>query len=175
MGLKTILFSLLLCCLCCLWQHSLQAQQSLDLYKRGSKKHYYFQAGDSIRLGLRNKQELKAVWSYGGDNAILLGDSLVQLKDVSWVDLAGKNKEHAKWNVTGNAFLIGGAAYFAIDQVNKKAFGDGEFSVNRNVTLASGGLIAVGIMCKVFAGSFKSNKARIGKKYRIYLVDYSSN
>jgi hypothetical protein len=170
--LKTFLFILLLSGL---FMHGLQAQQTLDLLKRGSKTHYYFQAGDTISLALRNKQQMKDVWAYAGDSAIWLGDTVVQLKDIRWIDIADHKQENLKFNQPANLLIAAGVAYFALDQLNRVVYSDAQFSLDRNVALASGSLLASGLLAKVLAGNLRKHKARIGKKYTIYLTDHSSN
>lgn len=155
--------------------HGLQAQQSLELLKKGSKKHYYFQAGDTISLALRNKRQMKDVWTYAGDSAIWLDDRLVQLKDIRWIDIADKNKENLKFKKPANLLIAAGVAYFALDQLNRVVYSDAPFSIDRNVALASGSLLATGLVMRLMAGNLHNKKARIGKKYTIYLTDYSSN
>lgn len=169
--MKTFCFLLLLCSL---GAHCLQAQQSLELHKRGSKTHYYFQAGDTITLALQNDRELSAVWEYAGDSAIWLADTVVRLKDIRWVSIADR-KKGSSWNMPANLLIIAGVGYFAVDQLNTIILTDAPLSIDKGVVRASAGMLAAGLLIKASARIFRADKARIGKKYMIHLRDYSSD
>lgn len=169
--MKTFCFLLLLCSL---GGHCLQAQQSLDLHKRGSKTHYYFQAGDTISLALQNKREITARWEYAGDSAIWLSDTVVQLRDIRWISVADKNGG-PRWNMPANLLIIAGVGYFAVDQLNMLILTDAPYSLDKGVVRASAGMLAAGLLIKAIARISRVDKARIGKKYTIHLRDDSLN
>lgn len=160
--------------LCGLGGHCLQAQQSLDLHKRGTKTHYYFQAGDTINLALQNRQEITATWEYAGDSAIWLADTVVQLKDIRWINIADKG-EGRGWNMASNLLIIAGVGYFAVDQLNMIILTDAPLSINKGVARASAGMLGAGLLIKAIARISRVDKARIGKKYSIHLRDESLN
>lgn len=169
--MKTFCFFLFLCSL---GMYGLQAQQSLDLHKRGTKTHYYFQAGDTISLALQNKQEITAIWAYAGDSAIWLSDTVVQLKDIRWISIADK-QEGPRWNMPANLLIIAGVGYFAVDQLNMIILTDAPLTINKGVARTSAGLLGAGLLIKAIARISQVNKARIGKKYTIHLRDDSLN
>lgn len=169
--MKTFYFFLLLCSL---GGPCLQAQQFLDLHKRGTKTHYYFQAGDTLHLALQNKQEITAIWEYAGDSAIWLSDTVVQLKDIRWISIAGK-QEGPRWNMPANLLIIAGVGYFAVDQLNMLILADVPYSIDKGVVRASAGMLAAGLLIKGVARISRVDKARIGKKFAIHLQDDSLN
>lgn len=169
--MKTFCFLLILYSLA---GHRLLAQQSLDLYKRGTKMHYYFQAGDTIHLALQNKQKITAIWAYAGDSAIWLADTVVRLKDIRWINIADKVGS-PRWNMPANLLIIAGVGYFVVDQLNSIILSDAPLSLDRGVVSASAGMLSAGLLIKGVARITHQKKARIGKKYTIYLRDDSEN
>lgn len=160
--------------LCSLGGQCLKAQQSLDLHKRGSKTHYYFQAGDTLSLALQNKRQITAIWEYAGDSTIWLADTVVQLKDIRWISIADR-KEGPRWNMASNLLIIAGVGYFAVDQLNTIILTDAPLSIDKGVVRASGGMLGAGLLIKAIARLSRVDKARIGKKYAIHLQDDSLN
>lgn len=167
--MKSAVFTFLFCLLLV---NQLQAQQTLEVYKRGTKKYYYFPAGDSVRLKVKGvKEPFSAPWGYIGKDRIWLADTVVALSAISWIDISEKNRKEGGWDLAANLLLTAGIGYFAVDQVNLLIERRGRPAINRQVAVTSAGLVGGGLLIKLISRGFKKNKARMGRKYRLRVVD----
>lgn len=151
-----------------------QAQQTLEVYKRGTKKYYYFLAGDTIRLKVEGiKEPVTAPWRYVDKERIGVADTLIPLSAVSWVDISGKKSAETNWDLPASLLLIAGIGYFGVDQLNT-VIETGRPVLNKQVVVTSAGLVAAGLLLKVISKGVKVKKARIGQKYVLRVWDHSS-
>lgn len=158
--------------LCCFFVSLLQAQQTMEVYKRGTKKYYYFGAGDTVRLKVKGvKEPFSAPWGYIDKDRIWLADTVVALSSISWVDISEKNRKEGGWDLPANLLLTAGIGYFAVDQVNLLIERGGRPAINKQVAVTSAGLLAGGLLIKFISRAFKKNKARMDKKYILRVVD----
>ena len=165
----------LLCLLIGLALPGLMAQESLEVYKPDSERHYYFQTGDTLCVQLQKQPELLCgIWAYIDRETIFINGTLVKLDSIEWVDVSQKIEPRDKWNLPANFLIAAGVGYVALDQVNSLLF-DQEPRVDLGVVRSGAYLVAGGFLIKLVALMTKpSGKARIGKKYKISVTDYSS-
>lgn len=152
----------------------LQAQQSLQIHKRGTRKYYYIMTGDFLRLQLEGESEpMSGRWGYYDKETITFADTLIRLSDIDWIDIAELNEGERLWNVTSNLLLIAGVGYFAVDQANMLVE-TGGFHISEGVAVFSASAVAGGLLIKLFDRILRDKKARIGKKYIIAVTDHST-
>lgn len=163
----------LFCLLGCLGISQGKAQQTLELMHVRSGEHFYFLEGDTVCLKLRGQAEpVCKEWGFRDRESLWLGDSLLSLKAIEWVDVSTKRKPPPKLDMVANFMIIAGAGYFALDQMNALVINRETARINERVAKSSIAIVGGGLLIKVLARlSRPPAKARIGRKYRIYLTE----
>lgn len=164
---------LLFCLLECIGISQVKGQQTLELMHVPSQKQYYFLEGDTVCLKLRKQAApLCSQWGYRDRESFWLGDSLISLEAIEWVDISEKINPSSGWNLVANFLISAGVGYFALDQVNALLVRGEPARIHQGVAKTSAAMVAGGVLVKVLARiSRPPAKARIGKKYRIYLTE----
>lgn len=135
------------------------AQKQLVLLKR-EKIFLRLHPGDDIVYKLKgSKTKVKSYVNNLFDTAIMVHRTIVPFHKIDRIYFT----KGSFLNIVGGLMVIGGAGYFAIDQLNEVAVHGHSASINKRVARTSAAMVIVGLPLMII----KRHSTRIGGKFRL--------
>jgi hypothetical protein len=142
------------------------AQKQLVLLSR-EKVILRLNPGDEFIISLKgDKRKINSYINNLFDTAVMVHKTLIPFHKIDKVYF----KHSAFVNRFGNWLVVGGVAYFLIDQFNTVIVQGDKASLDEDVTTVSVGMVAVGLPMMLI----KKRYQRIGRKYRLMVVEEGS-
>lgn len=142
------------------------AQKQLVLLNR-EKVVLRLNPGDEFIISLKgDKRKIKSYINNLFDTAVMVHKTLIPFHKIDKVYF----KQSAFVNRFGNWLVVGGVAYFLIDQFNTVIVQGDKASLDEDVTAVSVGMVAVGLPMMLI----KKRYQRVGRKYRLMMVEEGS-
>lgn len=137
----------------------------LVLERLGRKKRIIYQLGDEIILKLKNgTHEFKGTITEFFDSTLVIENIYVPLKEIQYIKTVHTHGFFSPSN--GPKLIVAGVALLLIDQLNHTVIQGNDFRIPKEIAIASGTLVAVGI----FWTTLKYRKFKPGKNRRIRIV-----
>lgn len=147
-------------CLCA------NGQKQLVLLKN-QKVIMRFNPGDQFVISLKDdKQKIDSYVNNLFDTAVLVHRSLVPLHKIDRIYF----RQSGLLNLVGKFLVVGGVAYFLIDQFNVIVVNGDEANLDEDVTAVSATMVAVGLPMMLI----KKKSQRVRGKYRLLTVEKGS-
>lgn len=147
----------------CLCAHG---QKQLVLL-RHQKVIMRFNPGDQLVISLKGeKQKIDSYVNNLFDTAILLHRTLIPTHKIDRIYF----EQSGLLNLVGKFLVVGGAAYFLIDQFNVIVVNGEKADLDKDVTTVSGAMVAVGLPLMLI----KKKSQRVRGKYRLLVVEKGS-
>jgi hypothetical protein len=126
-----------------------------------------FNPGDQFIVSLKGeKQKLDSYINNLFDTAVLLHQTIIPIHKIDKVYF----RQSGVINLIGKFLVVGGVAYFLIDQVNVVLVNGEEANLDDNVTTISAAMVAAGLPMMLI----KKKSQRIKGKYRLMTVQRGS-
>ena len=146
---------------------SAHGQKQLVLL-RHQKVLMRFNPGDQFVISLKGEKQ-KKIDSYVNnlfDTAVMVHRTLIPIHKIDRIYF----QQSGLLNLVGKFLVIGGAAYFLIDQFNVVVVNGEKANLDEEVTVVSASMVAVGLPMMLI----KKKSQRIGGKYRLLMVEKGS-
>jgi hypothetical protein len=143
-----------------------RAQKQLVLLKH-QKVMMRFNPGDQFIISLKGEKE--KIDSYVNnlfDTAVLLHQTIIPIHKIDKVYF----RQSGLINLIGKFLVVGGVAYFLIDQVNVVLVNGEEANLDDNVTTISAAMVAAGLPMVLI----KKKSQKVKGKYRLMTVQRGS-
>ena len=142
------------------------AQKQLVLLS-GEKIMLRLNPGDEFIISLKGeKRKLNSYINNLFDTAVMLHKTIVPLHKIDKIYF-----KHSNFiNRFGKFLLVGGVAYFVIDQFNTVVVRGDDASLDEDVTAVSATMVAVGLPMMLIKKRFQ----RLGGRYRLIVVEEGS-
>jgi hypothetical protein len=123
--------------------------------------------GDEFIISLKgDKRKLNSYINNLFDTAVMVHKTLIPLHKIDKIYF-----RHSSFaNRFGKWLVVGGVAYFLIDQFNTVIVQGDKASLDEDVTTVSAGMVAVGLPLMLI----KKRYQRVGRKYRLMVVEEGS-
>jgi hypothetical protein len=145
---------------------AVHAQKQLVLLKR-QKVIMRFNPGDQLIISLKGeKQKLDSYVNNLFDTAVLLHQTVIPIHKIDKVYF----RQSGVINLIGNFLVVGGVAYFLIDQINVVLVNGEEANLDDDVTTVSAAMVAVGLPMMLI----KKKSQKIRGNYRLMTVQKGS-
>jgi hypothetical protein len=142
------------------------AQKQLVLLS-GEKIMLRLNPGDEFIISLKGeKQKINSYINNLFDTAVVLHKTIVPLHKIDKVYF----KHSAFINRFGKFLVVGGVAYFVIDQFNTVVVRGDDASLDESVTAVSATMVAVGLPMMLI----KKRYQKLGRRYRLIVVEEGS-
>lgn len=142
------------------------AQKQLVLLSR-EKVMLRLNPGDEFIISLKgDKRKLNSYINNLFDTAVMLHKTIIPFHKIDKIYF----KHSAFINRFGKFLVVGGVAYFVIDQFNTVIVQGDEASLDEDVTAVSATMVAVGLPMMLI----KKRYQRVGGKYRLMVVEEGS-
>lgn len=126
-----------------------------------------FNPGDQFIVSLKGeKQKLDSYINNLFDTAVLMHQTIIPIHKIDKVYF----RQSGVINLIGKFLVVGGVAYFLIDQVNVVLVNGEEANLDDNVTTISAAMVAAGLPMMLI----KKKSQRIKGKYRLMTVQRGS-
>jgi hypothetical protein len=123
--------------------------------------------GDEFIISLKgNKRKLNSYINNLFDTAVMVHKTLIPFHKIDKIYF----KHSSFANRFGRWLVVGGVAYFLIDQFNTVIVQGDKASLDEDVTTVSAGMVAVGLPLMLI----KKRYQRVGRKYRLMVVEEGS-
>ena len=123
--------------------------------------------GDEFIISLKgDKRKLNSYINNLFDTAVMVHKTLIPLHKIDKIYF----KHSSFANRFGRWLVVGGVAYFLIDQFNTVVVQGDKASLDEDVTTVSAGMVAVGLPMMLI----KKRYQRVGRKYRLMVVEEGS-
>ncbi|MEQ6121757.1 hypothetical protein [Reichenbachiella sp. MALMAid0571] len=135
----------------------------------GMGKRFKIYEGDEIKFRLEGEKyfNVETIKKLNGDS-VFLQNSVVNIKDISVVDIRKYNQHRMNPDVLAGASVLAGAGYFIVDQFNHTVVKQRGWNVNGKVVRTSAILIGVGIIIH----KTKRRYFKVNKKNKISIVTF---
>jgi hypothetical protein len=152
--------------LMCVSVLKLCAQKQLILLK-DEKVLLRLYPGDEIMLSLNGKKEpIRSYVNNISDSSVTIHRDEIAFHTIDRIYFTRGNF----LNVVGGLMVVGGAAYFVIDQFNLVVVHGEGFDIDQNVSIASASLIGVGLPLMLL----KKKSQKLGGRFRLRMADKGS-
>ena len=142
------------------------AQKQLVLLKK-EKVILRLNPGDEFVFSLKDGKKIqKSYVNNLFDTAVMVHKTVIPFQNIDKIYFTRSNFG----NVIGGLLVVGGVAYFLIDQINVVIVDGDKASLNENVTTTSIAMVAVGLPMMLI----KKKHQRIGGKFRLLTVKEGS-
>jgi len=142
------------------------AQKQLVLLK-GEKVMLRLNPGDEFIISLKGeKRKLNSYINNLFDTAVMLHKTIVPLHKIDKIYF----KHSAFINRFGTFLVVGGVAYFVVDQFNTVVVRGDDASLDESVTAVSAVMVAVGLPMMLA----KKRYQRLGGRHRLIVVEENS-
>jgi hypothetical protein len=159
-------FRLLLLSLMVFATSFVHAQKQLVLLER-EEVILRLNPGDEFIISLKgDKRKLASYINNLFDTAVMVHKTIIPFHKIDKIYF----KRSAFVNRFGKFLVVGGVAYFLIDQFNTVIVQGDEASLDEDVTAVSVGMVAVGLPMMLIKKKYR----RVGGKYRLMVVEEGS-
>ena len=145
---------------------SAHAQRQLILLKN-EKVLLRLYPGDEIIFSLKGEKEpIRSYVNNISDSSVTIHRDEIAFHSIDRIYFTRGNF----MNVVGGLMVVGGIAYFAIDQFNLVVVHGEGFDIDQNVSIASASLIGVGLPLMLL----KKKSQKVGGRFRLRMADKGS-
>jgi hypothetical protein len=143
-----------------------QAQKQLVLL-RHQKVIMRFNPGDQFLISVKGeKQKIDSYINNLFDTAVMLHRTIVPIHKIDRIYF----HQSGIVNLVGKFLVVGGAAYFLIDQFNVVVVNGDKANLDKDVTAVSATMVAVGLPMMLI----RKNAQRVRGKYRLLVIQKGS-
>ena len=152
--------------LCSVTVPAVHAQKQLILLKN-EKVLLRLYPGDEIIFSLKGKKEpIRSYVNNISDSSLTIHRDEIAFHSIDRIYFTRGNF----MNVVGGLMVVGGIAYFAIDQFNMVVVHGEGFDIDQDVSIASASLLGVGLPLMLF----KKKSQKVGGRFRLRMADKGS-
>lgn len=126
-----------------------------------------FNPGDQFVISLKGKkQKIDSYVNNVFDTAVLVHRTLIPIHKIDRIYF----RQSGLLNLVGKFLVVGGVAYFLIDQFNVIVVDGEKADLDENVTTVSATMVGVGLPLMLI----KKKSQRVRGKYRLFVVEKGS-